>query len=106
MGVIEDDSWLLDDNYSADKKSSYIISERPFVRGEKCLRRDYSDGFTELYFYDTERACWLVEGYRNKKILGMPYDFERCLSSNVLCGLYLESVKIIKDKKHFPKFSS
>jgi hypothetical protein len=84
----------------------HIIAEKPFTReGKEYVRRDYSDGFTELYFYDTERGCWLVEGYRNKQILGMPYNFDWCLSSNVLCGLYLESVKIIKNKKHFPVFS-
>jgi hypothetical protein len=106
MGVVKNVGGVFCADFLAEKNLPYLISEEQFAMGEKnYFRRDYSDGLVELYHYNGERGFWVVEGYRDKEILGMSYDFEWCLSSKVLCGLYLESVKIIKDKKYFPVFS-
>jgi hypothetical protein len=97
---------------SSIKNHPDINSERLIFQGElerdgkRYLRRDYAGGFVELYYFDGVHDCWVVEGYRHKDILGMPYDFECCLSSPVLYGLYLESVRLMKDKKRFPTFDN
>ncbi len=78
------------------KHTSDIMGDRPYKQGEReYIRRDYADGSVDLITYDEEKHSWLYETYAKKKILGMDYDFEYCLSVPYMAGLYFISATVL-----------
>lgn len=86
------------------KNTADILREADFDCGDKkYVRRDYTDGTVDLITYNGNKKYWLFETFINKKILGMEYDFEYCLSSPAFCGLYFVYSTIIYDRRRAPK---
>ncbi|MCH5350381.1 MAG: hypothetical protein J1F39_00235 [Clostridiales bacterium] len=80
------------------KSASAVVKESEHTCGDKkYFRRDYVDGSADLITYNEDKGYWLFETFTNKKILGMEYDFEYCLSSPIFCGLYFVSATVIFD---------
>ena len=80
------------------KCTSKNIGDKQYNQGDKSyIRRDYADGSVDLITYSADTRSWLYETYAKKKIMGIDYDFEYCLSSPCLCALYFVSATIVHE---------